>query len=134
MLCRKKTKSKTAVLFFFIYFIVTIMSFIWHKIKNIALNSKNEMFINNNMIMYMYYVQNRTGTNKFADQHYCVKPGQNAFKVHFLSRITRKQTICICENKDADQLRGNREADQRLCFRYMDCNIPLLSKSKISSH
>ena len=23
----------------------------------------------------------------------------------------RKPTICICENKDADQLRGNREAD-----------------------
>ena len=44
----------------------------------------------------------------------------------------RKQAIRICENKDADQLRGNREADQRLCFRYMDSTIPLLSKSKIS--
>ena len=32
----------------------------------------------------------------------------------------------ICENKDADQLRGNREADQRLCFRYIDSTIPLL--------
>ena len=31
-----------------------------------------------------------------------------------------KPTICIGENKDADQLRGNREADQRLCFRYWD--------------
>ena len=30
----------------------------------------------------------------------------------------RKPTICIGENKDADQLRGNREADQRLCFRF----------------
>ena len=40
---------------------------------------------------------------------------------------------CICENKDADQLRGNREADQRFCFRYTDSTIPLLSKSKISS-
>ena len=30
----------------------------------------------------------------------------------------RKPTICIGENKDADELRGNREADQRLCFRY----------------
>ena len=30
----------------------------------------------------------------------------------------RKAAFCICENKDADQLRGNREADQRLCFRY----------------
>ena len=45
----------------------------------------------------------------------------------------RKPTICICENKDADQLRGNREADQRLCFRYLDSKIPLLPKSKISS-
>ena len=48
----------------------------------------------------------------------------------------RKMAFCICENKDADQLRGNREADQRLCFRYMDSTIPLLSKSKFqaSSH
>ena len=28
----------------------------------------------------------------------------------------RKPAFYICENKDADQLRGNREADQRLCF------------------
>ena len=40
--------------------------------------------------------------------------------------------FCICENKDADQLRGNREADQRLCFRYIDRTIPLLSKYEIS--
>ena len=44
----------------------------------------------------------------------------------------RKSTFCICENKDADQLRGNREADQRICFRYIDCTIPLLSKSETS--
>ena len=36
-----------------------------------------------------------------------------------------KPTICIGENKDADQLRGYREADQRLCFRYSDSTIPL---------
>ena len=45
----------------------------------------------------------------------------------------RKHDFCICENKDADQLRGNREADQCLCFRYIDSTIPLLSKSEISS-
>ena len=45
----------------------------------------------------------------------------------------RKPAFCICKNKDADQLRGNREADQRLCFRYMDSTIPLLFKSEISS-
>ena len=44
-----------------------------------------------------------------------------------------KASICIGENKDADQLRGNREADQRLCFRYSDSTIPLLLKSEISS-
>ena len=45
----------------------------------------------------------------------------------------RKPDFCICENKDADQLRGNREADQRLCFRYTDSTVPLLPKSEISS-
>ena len=44
-----------------------------------------------------------------------------------------KPTFCICENKDADQLRGNREADQRLCVRYLDSTIPLRPKYKISS-
>ena len=29
----------------------------------------------------------------------------------------RKPAFCICENKGADQLCGNRTADQRLCFR-----------------
>ena len=43
-----------------------------------------------------------------------------------------KPTICIIENKAADQLRGNREADQRLFFffRYTDSTITLLSKAK----
>ena len=51
----------------------------------------------------------------------------------YMSRVVRKADFCICENKDADQLRGNREADQRLCFRYTDSSIPLLPKSEISS-
>ena len=37
----------------------------------------------------------------------------------------RQSAFCIWENKDADQL--------RLCFRFMDGKIPLLSKSEISS-
>ena len=37
----------------------------------------------------------------------------------------------IYENKDADQLRGNHEADQRLYFRYTDSTIPLPPKSEI---
>ena len=41
-----------------------------------------------------------------------------------------KPTMCICENKDADQLCG---ADQRLCFRYTDSTLPHLPNSEISS-
>ena len=37
------------------------------------------------------------------------------------------------KKKDADQLRGNREADQRLCLRYTDSRLPLLFKYEISS-
>ena len=51
----------------------------------------------------------------------------------YLSRLMGKPTICICENKDADQLRSNCEADQRLCFRYSDSTIPLLLISIVSS-
>ena len=43
-----------------------------------------------------------------------------------VSRIVRKPDLCLCENKGADQLRGNREADQCLCFRYTDSIFPLL--------
>ena len=45
----------------------------------------------------------------------------------------RKPAFCICELKDADQLRGNREADQSIRFRYTDGTIHLLSKSEIPS-
>ena len=44
-----------------------------------------------------------------------------------------KPTICICENKDADQFRSNCEAEQRLCFRYSDSTIPLLLITEISN-
>ena len=43
-----------------------------------------------------------------------------------MSRIVRKPDFCLCENKGADQLRGNHEADQRLCFRYTYSIFPLL--------
>ena len=45
-----------------------------------------------------------------------------AFIVHILDNMScfmRKQAFCLCLNKDADQLRCNRAADQRLCFRYI---------------
>ena len=53
--------------------------------------------------------------------------------VSYLSLVMRKPAFCLCENKDADQLHGDCEADQRLCFRYIDSTIPLLPKSEISS-
>ena len=51
----------------------------------------------------------------------------------YLKRVVRKPFFGFCENKDADQLCGNRKADQRLCFRYIDSTIPLLPKYKITS-
>ena len=54
-------------------------------------------------------------------------------RVRYMSHLVRKPTICIGENKGADQLRGNREADQRLCFLYSDSTLPPLLKSEISS-
>ena len=51
----------------------------------------------------------------------------------YMSCLVGKQTMCIGKNKGADQLRGNREADQCLSFCYTDSTIPLLFKSKISS-
>ena len=48
----------------------------------------------------------------------------------------RKPDFCICENKDAGQLRSNCAADQRLCFRYTDSTTLyyLNPKFQASSH
>ena len=67
----------------------------------------------------------------------CLSPwkniGKRLFLYSYLSHIVRKPDFCLCENKGADQLRSNCEADQRLCFHYMDSTIPLLPKSEITS-
>ena len=42
--------------------------------------------------------------------------GHYVADLSYLSRIMRKPTICICENKDVDQLCGNREADHTFVF------------------
>ena len=52
---------------------------------------------------------------------------------YFMGRVMRKPDFCICENKNADQLRGDREADQRLCFRHTYSTIPRLPIHKILS-
>ena len=53
-----------------------------------------------------------------------------------MSLCVRKPTICLCENKDADQLRGNREADQRFVFatRIVQSLFFLNPKFQASSH
>ena len=53
--------------------------------------------------------------------------------VTHVSRVMKKLDFCLGENKGADQLRSNCEADQHLCFRFMDSVISLLPKSEISS-
>ena len=77
---------------------------------------------------HTYYTNNYLGSVSVC----LVFVAQQAGLSH-ISLVMRKPFFCICENKDADQLRGKREADQRLCFRYTDSTIPLLPKSEISS-
>ena len=59
-------------------------------------------------------------------------------KCFFINEPRHEKTgfLHICENKDADQLSGNREADQRLCFRFTESTAPLFlnSKFQVSSH
>ena len=40
-------------------------------------------------------------------------------KRRLISRMTRKPVFYLCKNNGADQLRGNRSADKRLCFHYL---------------
>ena len=49
-----------------------------------------------------------------------------------MSCVIRKPALYIFENKDAADVCGNRAADQRLCFLYVDSTIPLLLKFEIS--
>ena len=50
-------------------------------------------------------------------------------KTFFFSYAKTKTQIVV----HAKLIRGNREADQRLCFHYTESTIPLLPKSEISS-
>ena len=59
-------------------------------------------------------------------------PEQGKPCLDYMGRVMRKWAFCICKKKDADQLCGNRTADQCLCFHTADSAIPLLPKSGIS--
>ena len=52
-----------------------------------------------------------------------------------MSHVMRRPEFCICINKGAEQMHGNRAADQHLCFRNMDSASPLLlNKFESSGH
>ena len=83
-------------------------------------------------------VTNHTGFRKNAFNNLILLPQiskhdtRRRFDTCMNLRI-RKPTICICENKGADQLCSKCTADLRLCFRYPDSTISLLLISKVSS-
>ena len=84
-----------------------------------------------------YYLLNcEQVMNVFSKYNSLLTLMQTCKQLFNMSCVMRKPAFCICENKDADQLRFNREADQRLCFRYTDSTILLLPKSEFqaSSH
>ena len=53
-----------------------------------------------------------------------------------MSLVIRKPAFCICENKDADQFRGDREADHAFVFatRIVQLLYFLNTKFQASSH
>ena len=53
-------------------------------------------------------------------EKFCFMPMPSNKGADYMSLVMRKLAFCICENKEADQLRSDRQADQRLCFRYID--------------
>ena len=75
---------------------------------------------------------------KTFNQHLLqVKPFPAHQNSHVIYELRREKTGFLHMQKQrhrsASRLRGNREADQRLCFRYTDSTIALLPKSEISS-
>ena len=67
---------------------------------------------------FSFYNNGEETDSPFRAHFVLHKPETNnpATIVSYLTGVVRKPALCICENKDADQLRGNREADQRLWF------------------
>ena len=55
---------------------------------------------------------------------------------YLMSLVMRKPFFCVCENKDADQLRGNREADHAfvLATRIVQSLYFLNPKFQASNH
>ena len=121
------------------------IAFLWHlygmqwRFMTKALNEMKNMCKLSILHKQIKLFENEMHIRKIFFNYVCRTPASRNYYVNIcrstaykMSRLMGKRTICICENKGADQLRGNREAVQRLCFRYSDSTIPLLLKSEIS--
>ena len=116
------TSEKICILYEQVFVSISIFTQVTRCCANEKKNVKSKYFL----CLIAPYLLHKLTHNTYTH-------GITSFKLLYLSRQVGKPTICIGENKDADQLRGNHEADQRLCFRYSDSTIPLLLKSEISS-
>ena len=68
-----------------------------------------------------------------ADDRY-IKLSSSCMRRHGAYEPRYEKNGCLhMRNKDADQLRGNREAYQRLRFRYTESTIPLLPNLKFQA-
>ena len=68
-----------------------------------------------------------------ADDRY-IKLSSSCMRRHGAYEPRHEKNGCLhMRSKDADQLRGNREADQRLRFRYTESTIPLLHNLKFQA-
>ena len=82
---------------------------------------------------HQYYAQANIKAANQPECPYCLISIYTVYCKDNMSLVMRKPVFRMCENKGADQLRGNREADQHLCFRNIDSTIPLLPICEIQS-
>ena len=101
-----------------------------HNFKLLAFSGCTARFVSNlvgNPKGRFYFVTAHTCTQYLSPSYcWCFLTHLVTLKENNMSHRMRKLTICICENKDADQLRSTCEADQRLCLRFTDSTISLL--------
>ena len=109
--------------FSYMYFLLYVHIYYEFKINTFKpITSKNEIEITPNV-------------PKIENGHFQLIRMETSIRQ--MSLVMRKPAFYICENKDADQLRGNREADQRLCFfatRIVQSLYFLNPKFQASSH
>ena len=81
-------------------------------IWNLRSKIKKSWMRNVYLLQWPHFVKRDTNVTELHQRNLTEPSGSQGY----LSRDVRKPDFCICKNKDADQLRGNREADQRFVF------------------